>query len=122
VHYGFLTIMRYTNPRTHSLTGRGNFMMVSPGIKYGRVQRWMQLQRLGCVAAMHPFANYFDPKLKLLSKRWWISTGARLERCPIQFEAQDLLLQVVDVKQKVPDLRSDGIHPRLQAAAISHRR
>ena len=76
--------------------------MVSPGIKYGQEQRLMQLQRLGCVAAMHPFVNYFDLKLKLLSKRWWISTGERLERCPIQFEAQDLLLQVVDVKQKVP--------------------
>jgi len=52
--------------------------------------------------------------VKLLGKRWWIPAGARIEGPKLDPEGlcrvvPDLLLEVVDLKQEVPDLRSGGI-------------
>jgi len=76
-----------------------------------------------------------SPVVKLLGKRWWIPAGARIEgpkldpeglkaevgsRPPTKYKlcrvVPDLLLEVVDLKQEVPDLRSGGIPLNLTPA------
>jgi len=47
-----------------------------------------------------------EKHLKVNCTEWWIPA----KKVPdLNFGVQDLLLEVVDLKQEVPDLRSDGI-------------